>query len=284
MFDFIHTPPRFRGEVEYIVPARLAGLPAATQSLLKPPFNLLYDNQRQGVVNLNSLSSFPVWAGMMQGHLNANEFLNAQVTTQLGYNQFRANRRGFAGNNPVVRVTDTSASAGSYNYDAKLNPKFPTQFSGSFRSPLVANYSLVTGLGRSGVNATLLRDDASIEATTPAQNPFFVRSAGQAPVVTAANPNPESNRLASPFMRYQTLMRMPNLVSNNSQVFLLRMTLGFFEVDAATGELGREYNADAGTSERFKATFVVDRSIPVGFEPGKDLNTRDVVVFESYGQ
>jgi hypothetical protein len=62
------------------------------------------------------------------------------------------------------------------------------------------------------------------------------------------------------------------------------MTLGFFEVDAATGELGREYNADAGMSERYQATFVVDRSIPVGFEPGKDLNARDVVIFESYGQ
>jgi hypothetical protein len=28
--------------------------------------------------------------------------------------------------------------------------------------------------------------------------------------------------------------------------------------------------------------FIVDRSIPVGFIPGQDLNARDVVVFESY--
>jgi len=284
LFEFIHTPPRFRGEVEYLVPSRLQALPVATQSLLKPPFNILYDNQRQGMVNLNSVSSFPVWAGLMQGHLNTGEFTNARTTESLGYNQFRANRRGFAGNNPVVRLTDTGASPGSYNYDNKLNAKYPTQFAGVFRSSLTSKYGLVAGLERSGVNGTLLRDDASVEATVPAQQPLFVRAATQNPVVTAANPNPESNRLANSHMRYQTLMRMPNLASNNSQVFLMRMTLGFFEVDAATGELGREYNADAGMSERYQATFVVDRSIPVGFEPGKDLNARDVVIFESYGQ
>jgi hypothetical protein len=74
---------------------------------------------------------------------------------------------------------------------------------------------------------------------------------------------------------------MPNLVSNNSQVFLIRMTMGFFEVDADSGELGDEYRANEGMSERFKGTFVIDRSIPVGYQPGVDLNTRDVVIFES---
>ncbi len=285
LFEFIHTPPRFRGEVEYFVPARLAGLPATMQSLLKPPFNLLYDNQRQGVVNLNSISSFPVWAGLMQGHLNPGEFSNASTNEQLGYNQFRANRRGFAGTNAVNKIpTDGSNPSGAINYNSRLNPALPTQFAGVFRSSIGARYGLNTTLNRPGVNGTLLRDDVSVQATAPAQKPFFVRGADQIPVIAQPNLNPQSNRLTSPFLRYQTLMRMPNLASNNSQVFVLRMTLGFFEVDATTGELGREYNADAGTSERFKATYVVDRSVPVGFEPGKDLNTRDVVVFESYGQ
>ena len=79
-------------------------------------------------------------------------------------------------------------------------------------------------------------------------------------------------------------MRMPNLASDNSQVFLLRMTVGFFEVDAATQSLGREYNAEIGRSQRYKGTFVIDRSVPVGFSPGNDLNARDVVIFESYAQ
>ena len=48
--------------------------------------------------------------------------------------------------------------------------------------------------------------------------------------------------------------------------------------------LGAEYNANIGKNERYRAMFIVDRSIPVGFDPGKDLNARDVVVFESHDQ
>ena len=77
-------------------------------------------------------------------------------------------------------------------------------------------------------------------------------------------------------------MRMPNLVSDNSQVFLIRMTMGFFEVDAASQNLGREYNAESGNAKRYRGTFVMDRSIPVGFSPGQDLNTRNTIIFESY--
>ena len=284
IFEFIHTAPRFKGEVEYLdYTTRLASLPPAVQTLLKPPFNILYDNQRQGMVNLNSISSFPVWAGLMQGHLNTNEFTQASPNgpfDSLGYNRFRANRRGFAGSNSVVRVTDNGASPGSYNYDPKLSQRFPTQFAGVFKSSLMTPFAPADNLRRSGVNGTMMRDDVSVESASPTQKPFFVRP----DLFPPATLDPASNRFASPWMRYQTLMRMPNLASNNSQVFLLRMTLGFFEVDASTGELGREYNADAGRSERYQAMFVIDRSIPVGFQPGKDLNARDVVIFESYGQ
>jgi hypothetical protein len=46
--------------------------------------------------------------------------------------------------------------------------------------------------------------------------------------------------------------------------------------------LGR--NVDIGQNTRFHATFVVDRSIPVGFIPGQDINAQDIVIFESYAQ
>ena len=93
------------------------------------------------------------------------------------------------------------------------------------------------------------------------------------------------DRTRNPFMRYQTLMRMPNLVSDNSQTFLVRMTLGFFEVDSAnTNSLGAEYNESIGQNRRYQAMFIIDRSIPVGFMPGKDLNARDTVVFERFYQ
>lgn len=110
----------------------------------------------------------------------------------------------------------------------------------------------------------------------------FVRSQSQIPNDATTLPHLDRNRNA--FLRYQTLMRMPNLVSDNSQLYLIRLTMGFFEVDANTGSLGREYNEDLGQNKRYKAMYIIDRSKEVGFIPGQDLNARDVVLYESYSQ
>ena len=298
VFDFVNTLPRFRGEVELISPTRLnpRELPPVFTSLLPNPFNINYDNHRQGTINLNTLSKFPVWAGLMQGHMTVNEFSSPSASAgPLAYDNFRRVRRGYPipiNPNPN-KVTD---GAGPYNYDPNhLDSGFPTEFGGVFRPGAHADKAIQTRanaagqtgsqnqLRRTSVNGGLMRDTANLTATTPAQNPLFVRGANQAPITTGGN-NPALDRLRNPFMRQQTLMRMPNLVSDNSQVFLLRMTVGFFEIDAATQSLGREYNAEIGRSQRYQGTFVIDRSVPVGFSPGKDLNARDVVVFESYAQ
>ncbi len=298
VFDFVNTLPRFRGEVELISPTRLnpRELPPVFTSLLPNPFNIKYDNHRQGTINLNTLSKFPVWAGLMQGHMTANEFSSPNASAgPLAYDNFRRVRRGYqipSAPNPN-KVTD---GAGPYNYDPDhLDPDFPTEFGGAFRPGVHADKAIQTRASRIGqngsrnqlrrtsVNGGLMRDTANLTATTPAQNPLFVRGANQVPITTGGN-NPALDRLRNPFMRQQTLMRMPNLVSDNSQVFLLRMTVGFFEIDSATQSLGREYNAEIGRSQRYQGTFVIDRSVPVGFSPGQDLNARDVVIFESYAQ
>ncbi|HBV64310.1 MAG TPA: hypothetical protein DEF45_14960 [Rhodopirellula sp.] len=303
VFDFVNTLPRFRGEVDLISPSRLWGtannpvaMPTAFRSLLAPPFNIKYDNHRQGTINLNTVSKFPVWAGLMQGHMTASEFSSPNSSAgQFAYDNFQRMRRGYnvSGNTPPTKVTSGS---GPYNYaPSYLNSAYPTEFGGVFRPGVHADKAIQTRsnaagqngsrdqLRRNSVNGGLMRDTANLSATTPAQTSMFVRRADQAPITTGGN-NPSLDRLRNPFMRQQTLMRMPNLVSDNSQVFLVRMTVGFFEVDAATQSLGREYNAEVGRSQRYQGTFVIDRSIPVGFSPGNDLNARDVVIFESYAQ
>ena len=293
LFDFVHTMPRFRGEVKFISPQRLASLNTLAitptvgnaanpqmKNLLAPPFNIDYDNQRQGMVNLNTITSPAVWSGLMQGHMTGTDYsLSATARGQLHFSRFLNNRRGYTPSN-TSRITNANGS--TYNYDAiNLNPDYPTEFAGVYRSHSRGPKGITNALSRSSVNGGLLRDSSHAGIGNPEQVPFYVRGAQQAP--TAANA-PEMNRLRNPYMRYQTMMRMPNLVSNNSQVFLIRMTIGFFEVDSTTQSLGREYNAETGNSKRFHGTFVIDRSIPVGFSPGEDLNARDVVVFESYAQ
>jgi hypothetical protein len=272
--------------------------------LIAPPFAIKYDNKRQGTINLNTISQFPVWAGLMQGHLNDDEFNDPSginpptppMFTQLSFDSFIENRRGY--DIPTPLMTRRISTGSPYNYDpANLNAGFPTEFGGVFRSATDSPKALALRnlastavdetnlLRRRSVHGSLLRGGLTLEANetppTPPAPSLFVRDGGEIPLPTT---NLHHDRFRNAFMRYQTLMRMPNLVSDNSQVFLIRMTLGFFELDAATQTLQTEYNVDIGQNKRYHATFVVDRSIPVGFVPGEDLNARDIVVFESYQQ
>lgn len=296
IFDLVHTRPPFAGEVEPILPARLAGTDPNSEPLrevLSPPFSYLYDNNRVGVLNLNTVSQFQAYVGMMQGHLNTVEVENVAGTgmaTQLSFVNWLKSRRGYM---PPGGAIQRVNAAGPYNYlPNRLDPDYPTEFAGVVRSNLNAPFAIDTRMGttkplvRRGVNSGLLRGEGTLALndpvdgiTPPIDDAFFVRDSMQVPAVGG---QPHVDRLRNPKLRYQTLMRMPNLVSDNSQVFLIRMTMGFFEVDAQTGDLGREYNADLGNNQRYRALFVVDRSIPVGFVPGENLNARDVVVFESY--
>jgi hypothetical protein len=50
------------------------------------------------------------------------------------------------------------------------------------------------------------------------------------------------------------------------------VTVGFF--DAA----GNEYGSDTGAIQRYRGFYIYDRSIPVGFSPGKDYNVRDGIM------
>ncbi len=73
---------------------------AVMRTMLTPPFAIQYDNKRQGTINLNTLAEFPVWAGLMQGHLNNTEFTTTTGTAgtadQLSFENFLQSRRGYA--------------------------------------------------------------------------------------------------------------------------------------------------------------------------------------------
>ena len=314
LFDMVHTLPRFKGEVDVTRPSalNLAGTTPGGlgnddffRSLFRPPYNLAYDNQRIGRINVNSITEFAVWAGLMKGHMNQDEFLAPDSGTQFSFNEFIASRRGYA--SPSHGLTPSPVeglgAAPPYNYDIEnLNPLYPTRFLGAFRGhQSAAFFPPLRGVGpatapdpnevarRRGVSATPLRPFGTIEQTDPGGGAGgsiaqFVRAAAQNPVPVLTQPEVHRNRDRSAFTRYQSLMRLPNLISENSQVYLIRLTMGFFEVDVVTGDLGREYNEDIGQNRRYRALYIIDRSKEVGFIPGQNLNARDVVLFESYAQ
>jgi hypothetical protein len=303
LFDYVGTPPRYRGESEAILPSLITGTPLAP--LYSAPFNFIEGSRRIGKVNLNTIEEFAAWKGLMQGHMNAGEFSNPAGGTsedQLAFDEFRKTRRGYippAG--AKVSVIDSDSST-PVNYDPnRFDPRFPTQFAGVFRRTSEGEFSpelrdLTTSaaddselLRRRNVNAGLLRGEGTVDnqetgtgGTAPTHTSLFVRASTQNPQ-TATNLHQDRNRNA--FLKYQTLARMPNLVSDNSQTFLVRIVLGFFEVDASnTNNLGAEYNEQKGENRRYSAMFIIDRSIPVGFIPGQDVNARDTVIYERFYQ
>lgn len=94
----------------------------------------------------------------------------------------------------------------------------------------------------------------------------------------------------NPFFRYQLLIKTGSSLTTRSNVYAIWVTLGFFEVEQVdmTGvnrngvsnallypdgfRLAREVGSDSGDVQRHRAFAIFDRSIPVGFSRGENLN------------
>ncbi len=70
--------------------------------------------------------------------------------------------------------------------------------------------------------------------------------------------------------RYQTMLQMENLVTVRSNVFAVWITVGYFDAPAGGTEVA--------PIERNRGFYIVDRSIPVAYERGKDHNVRDAIL------
>ncbi len=78
------------------------------------------------------------------------------------------------------------------------------------------------------------------------------------------------------YFKYDMRQRLGNLVTTRSSVFAIWITVGYFEVDA-TGAPIAELGADTGDTTRHRGFFIVDRSIPVAAEPGKNHNVERMI-------
>jgi len=72
------------------------------------------------------------------------------------------------------------------------------------------------------------------------------------------------------FFRYQTMNRLNNSVTTRSNVFAVWVTIGYFDANSPTTEVE--------PVKRHRAFYIFDRSIPVGYEPGKNHNVLDAVL------
>jgi hypothetical protein len=123
------------------------------------------------------------------------------------------------------------------------------------------------------VQATLMR---AIPTTTPTN-----RTGGVAGLQEPTNLplfNDTANVKRHVFTDLYPISRLQKLVTERSNVFAVYTTIALFEFDPVTGDIGKEYGIDNGQNERFKAFYLIDRSIPVGFRIGEDHNIENTIL------
>jgi hypothetical protein len=136
--------------------------------------------------------------------------------------------------------------------------------------------------------------------------------AQSSPMFDFNNPAPEYDTNRNEYFRNQKRQRMANMTTQRSSVFAVWITVGYFELEEVPVAIpnnpnltigmiagnppaafsnglvewrtavGREYGLDRGQVRRDRAFYVVDRSIPVGFFPGENLNVDKAVLTRRY--
>lgn len=111
-------------------------------------------------------------------------------------------------------------------------------------------------------------------------------------------------------MHYMPLTRLDNLTTTRSGVFAIWVTVGYFEVTPAPEfadqiaqkftnqaggdpdlgrvlynkvypqgyQLGKELGSETGDIDRHRAFYIIDRTRPVAFKPGEDVNVEDAIL------
>lgn len=273
VLEFTHTKSPFAHTDIMLNPGIFRNNNAAT-AFRHPPFNFISRMREPGKINLNTLIGSPVWDGLVgdiygrtSGAMPDGTLIQNYVPAS--YQELVESRRGYA-----------AGHSGAWN----LNASFPTMFLRPFRGPnnskMVPN---IPGLEQADINHTLLRkNDAN-------DQPLLNRP-------STANTWKETQRNSA--MRSDTLSRLGNLTTTRSNVFAVWMTTGQFALveqqydsngngnadptDSVKQLIGGELGAATGNVTRNRSFMIIDRSIPVGFEPGQLHNADKTIVLKRF--
>jgi hypothetical protein len=285
MLDYLYVPSRFVGTEIQIDPTTAT---AATGHSFHPPFNRISTYREPGRINLNTIYTPETWAGLMSS-------FSATMANATSFNNFIQSRRGYTATAPwdLGTVRDILAPSIPPPLSGKL--PCPTEFARPFRSPRLAQMmvpnvpSIDTVQGN--LQPTRETDVTVLRANSGGANPLFQYTS------TNAADNCDRN----PFFRYQAIQRLGNLVTTRSNVYAVWITVGYFEVniwdpnnplnpitktvDAAHPDgyqLGQELGSDTGEIQRHRAFYIFDRTIPVGFQRGQDLNVEKAILVKRF--
>ena len=261
VFDYLHVPSLFAGTQTVFNPLTFSQEASPYIGSLRPPFNAFPKFREPGRVNINTIFHRSIWEAVLDGHPGPT------------WEEFVTLRRGYL---PATGFDPGAILA--YQEGTRDAPSF---FSMPYRAAaygdLVATSS---GAVVKDVDTTLLRSDTLI-GVNPAP-PTSAFSSNKLP----ADETLHDSTLRNSYFKYQSINRLGNLLTTRSNVYAVWMTIGYFEVkqvavDAAVHpdgyEIGREVGEDTGDIQRHRAFYIIDRTIPVGYENGQDYNAEDVI-------
>ena len=255
LFDYLEVPSRFAGTQQWLNPQQTISSTTPQMRSFLPPFNRVSRFREPGRVNLNTIPDREVWTGIdpTLGPTRASSWNRIQTSLK--------------GNEPNQNISDRPAFYG--------NP---------LRSAASADLMPTRDLEKNSSEATLLR---SLDGN---EEQLFGFESGVAQPIQASQHNS--------YFRYHRLQRLGNLLTSHSNVYAVWITVGYFEVhpwnpndptnlslppirDPAHPDgyqLGLELGSDTGETKRHRAFYMIDRSLPVGFQPGENHNVDRAVL------
>ncbi|PQO38166.1 hypothetical protein [Blastopirellula marina] len=275
IFDFVTVPSRYNGTQKWFAAANFNASTDDNDARADYmfPFNRRSMFREPGKINLNTIPAEKVYNAIFDPTFWQNgNFVNFPT-----WDVFQASRQGY----------DTGNAA-----------QFPSRFGNPFRS--AASSEMVPDL--SGGNANALKvapvDATILRSRDPLQQISGIAGDEQKPLfdLRLSNSTPgnmQANHYRTddnPMLRYQAYQRLGNIAGTQSNVFAVWITIGYFEVEPTTvdaehpdgWQLGQELGIDTGEIERHRAFYIIDRSIPVGYLPGEDLNVEDTIMLRRF--
>jgi hypothetical protein len=144
----------------------------------------------------------------------------------------------------------------------------PTDFGGFFAPPEAGEYTLAAPdqTPAKGADKTLFRNT----------DPTLAGGVFDG----AAGTSTTRDITGSAYFNNELRLKMGAVTTTRSSVFAIWITTGYFAVDG-NGRLGAEIGSDVGSVKRNRGFYMIDRSIPVAFEPGVNHNVDDIVLLKT---
>ncbi|MDG2013553.1 MAG: hypothetical protein P8J33_08610 [Pirellulaceae bacterium] len=248
LLDFVRVPSLFTGTRKFLENGT-------------PPFNVLSNYREPGKLNLNTMrlpqADEAGWQGLLgpmygvdSGDAEGNFVSGAGTTYSAGLASF-------------TDIADSLEGAGG-----------PALIGNPFRNSV--DFNKLPGSSGAAVDpfeVTLFRTQNGTDAV--------FRTQGNLPYADPARDSAAANGI---------LRKLGTTTTTRSSVFAIWITVGKFEVDANGVLLGTgneingglvELGADEGKNKRSRGFYLIDRSIPVGFEPGVNHNVEKIILAET---